>query len=360
MKTILGYIFPCFSMRYEFGGGGGKKGDAPDAPDYAQAARDTAAGNLEATRVATKANRVDQYTPYGNLTYTQGGGAPVFDQAGYDNAMQAYQQQQTGGSAAYQEWLAAKQAQPDLNWGTAPDGGPVTSGPAPNQADFMRTQGDPDRWTSNIALSPVGQQLLDYSNTAQLGLGKQMGQSLGRVDESLSRPFDQNSVQDVADQSYGMQTARLDPQWAQRKQQFDAQMANQGISAGGEAYDNASRDFGQQRNDAYNQARLSSIGTMPQTYQLSSALRSQPLNELNALRTGAQVTNPAFTPIPQQQMTQGPNLLGAAQAQYGGDMAAYNAQVGSQNSMMGGLFGLGSAAIGAYPWGGGGLAGLAV
>lgn len=233
--------------------------------------------------------------------------------------------------------------------GGASGGG--AGGAAPNQADYWRTQGDQDRWTSNIELSPVGQQLLDYSNQAQLGLGKQMGQSLGRVESQLSQPFDFNSVQDIADQSYGMQTARLDPEWQAREGQFAQQMANQGISAGGEAYNNASRQFGQQRNDAYNQARLSSIGTMPQTFQLSSAQRNQPLNELNALRTGSQVTNPSFTPVPQQQTTAGPNMLGAAQAQYGADMQAYNADQAGSNAMMGGLFSLGGSALGA-PWAG--------
>jgi hypothetical protein len=51
-----------------FGGG-----DAPAAPDYTGAANQTAAGNLKMAQAATAANRVNQYTPYGNLTYTQSG-----------------------------------------------------------------------------------------------------------------------------------------------------------------------------------------------------------------------------------------------------------------------------------------------
>ena len=262
---------------------GSKGGDAPEAPDYAAAAQQTAQGNLEAARVAAKANRVNQYTPYGNLIYTQ----------------------------------------------DSPD--------------------NPDKWSSRIDLSPTGQQLLDYSNVAQLGLGEQTGQALGRVDETLSQPFDYNSVGQLADESYKAQTARLDPEWQQREQAFQQQMANQGISAGGEAYNNASRQFGQQRNDAYSQARLNAQQMMPQTFQLSSSIRNQPLNELSALRTGSQVTNPQFTPVPQQQTTPGANYLGAAQAQYGGDMQAYNAQNAQGNAFMGGLFSLGGAALGS-PW----------
>ena len=266
-------------MTYE----GGGKGKAPKAPDYAAAARETSEGNLEAARVASKANRVDQYTPYGNINYTPGLG------------------------------------------------------------------GDPDRWRSDISLSPTGQQLLDYSNNAALGLGEQTGQALGRVDQTLSQPFDYGSVGELSDAAYQANTARLDPEWQAREGQFNQQMANQGITAGGEAYNNASRQFGQQRNDAYSQARKDAFALMPQTYQLSNALRSQPLNELNALRTGSQVQNPQFSPVPQQQATPGANMLGAAQSQYGADMQAYNAQQAGQNSFMSGLFGLGAGALGS-PW----------
>lgn len=210
--------------------------------------------------------------------------------------------------------------------------------------------GDQDQWRSDISLSPTGQKLLDYSNSAALGLGQQTGQALNRVDQSFSQPFDQQSVKDTADQSYALQTSRLDPQWKQAQEQQAATLANQGISPGGEAYDNAMRVFNQGKNDAYGQARLSSIGTMPQTYQLAQALRSQPLNELNALRTGSQVQNPTFTPAPQQQTVPGPNYSGAAQQQYGAANDIYNSQVGQQNAMTGGLFSLGGSLAGAMPW----------
>ena len=257
----------------------------PPAPDYAGAASATASGNLDAARLASKANRVNQNTPYGSISY----------------------QNMVGG--------------------------------------------DQDRWQSDINLSPTGQKLLDYSNTAALGLGQQTGQALNRVDQSLAQPFDASSVGQLADQSYAAQTARLDPQWTEREQQQRTILANQGLTAGGEAYDAAMRNFSQGRNDAYSQARLNAQATMPQTYQMAQALRSQPLNELNALRTGAQVQNPQFTPIPQQQTTAGPNMLGAAGMQGQAGMQQYNADVASQNAMTGGLFSLAGAAAGS-PWAG--------
>ena len=44
-------------------------------------------------------------------------------------------------------------------------------------------------------------------------------------------------------------------------------------------------------------------------------------------------------------------MLGAANAQYGAGMNAYNSQVGQDNAMMSGLFGIGSAMAGGMPWG---------
>lgn len=326
---------------------GKDSGSPPPAPDYSAAAKETAAGNLEAARYATKANRVNQYTPYGSLTYTQGGGGRTFDQDGFDKAMADYNAKVSGQSGGYVQPQngVLNLTMDDLTGGTNAAANAVR----PNEADYWRTSGDPDQWSSSINLSPVGQQLLDYSNQAQLGLGRQIGQGIGRVDQSLSKPFDYGSVQALSDDAYRQEVARLDPEWAKREAAQAASLANQGITAGGEAYDNAMRVFNQGRNDAYTQARRNAFNMMPQTFQLAQALRSQPINELNALRTGAQVTNPTFTPVPQQQTTAGPNLLGAAGQQYQGQMDAYNADVANQNAMMGGLFSLGGSLMGS-PW----------
>lgn len=258
------------------------KSSAPPAPDYAGAATATAQGNLEATRAATEANRINQYTPYGSLTYSR-----------------------------------------DPNAAT-PDSG----------------------WSQHVNLNETGQKLLDYQNNAALGLGEQTGQALDRVGQSLSQPFDYGSVSDVQNAAEGAITSRLDPIWDRRTNQEETKLINQGLRPGSEAYQNAMSDLNMGRNDAYQQAILAGINTMPQTYQMAQALRSQPLNELNALRTGSQVTNPTFNQVPQQQTTTGANMLGAAQAQGQADMGLYNAQAGQKNALMSGLFSLGGAAMG--------------
>lgn len=261
------------------------KQSAPATPDYAGAAQATAAGNLEAAKFATKANRVNQYTPYGNLTYSQN-----------------------------------------------PD----------------------ETWNQYVNLSDTGKKLLGYQDAASLGLGEQTTNALGRVDQSLSTPFDYGSIQDAGNAAYAQETSRLDPQWNQRQGQLETQLANQGIARGTEAYTNAMRDFNNGRNDAYSQARVNAYNMAPTQFQLAQSIRSQPLNELNALRTGAQVTNPTFSSVPQQATTAGPDLLGAAQATYNGQLAGVNAANQSASNFTSGLMGLGGAALmsptGTFSW----------
>ena len=107
------------------------------------------------------------------------------------------------------------------------------------------------------------------------------------------------------------------------------------------------KEFSQGRNDAYQQANLAAINTAPQTFQMANALRSQPLNELNAIRTGSQVQNPTFNSVPMQATTAGADTLGATQAGYNANLASANAQNASSGGMMSGLFGLGAAGLGA-------------
>jgi hypothetical protein len=185
----------------------------------------------------------------------------------------------------------------------------------------------PSGYKSTISLAPGAQGALD----TQIGLSKEMGnlaqEQIPGVREQYSQPMDQSSVQDIANKSYEAQTSRLDPQWNQREDQTRTRLANQGLMSGGEAYGNEMRDFNAARNDAYQQANLASIATMPQTYQLASSAYNQPLNTLNALRTGAQIQNPQFGPGGQPV-----DYSGAAKA--GGQYATglYNADVQDSNN----------------------------
>ena len=102
-----------------------------------------------------------------------------------------------------------------------------------------------------------------------------------------------------------------------------------------------------------NQARQQSI-------QEQAYLRSLPLNELNALRTGAQVQNPQFQPFQGVNIGQTP-IFGAAQAQGQADMNMYNQQAASANAFNSGLMQMAGMAGGMYagsPAGGAAIGGL--
>lgn len=291
----------------------------PPAPDYTAAAQATAAGNAEAARIAAKSNRVSQYTPYGNLIYTQGGN---WDQNAYNAAVE--KAKATGG---------------DIN--------------KINKSQFGY---DPDVWTSKVELTPAQQQLLDQQNQVSLGLSGLSNTGLDYVKNMLSQPFDTSKL--PAEQINAGQTAqeaimsRLNPQFQQSEDALRNRLANQGIPVGSEAWNNEMRAFGQSKNDAYTQAALQGMNigqqARQQALQEQAYLRNEPLNTLNAVRTGSQVTNPTFSNVPQQATTQGPDLLGAAQGQYNAALGASNYEQAQSNATTQGAMGLASIAAIAF------------
>lgn len=336
----------------------GGKGDAPAAPDYTAAAQATAQGNAEAARIAAQANRVNQYGPGGSIVYSQTQ-PDSFDQAGYDAANQQYQQQ-----------LAAYNSKPPavasgngvfgslggLTGGSS--GGGFFGGPptAPDRNSFMR-KGNPDQWSVTTNLSPAQQQIYDNKTQADIGLGNLANTGIQKAGGLLSNPeLDLSGV--VGRQINPGQTAqdailsRIQPQIDQSHQALQTQLANQGLTVGSEAYNNAMRTQGQQENDLRLQAATQGIGINQQARQQGiqeqAYLQDRPLNLINALRSGNQVNGPQFQNVPQQATTSGPNYSAAADSLYGSQLGRYNAGVAQSNSTTGGLFNLGSAAIGAY------------
>lgn len=128
---------------------------------------------------------------------------------------------------------------------------------------------------------------------------------------------------------------RLQPQQEMQKKQFDAQMANQGIAPGTEAYANAARVFGQQQNDQLTSAIIGGMQTGLQAQQLQGNQASQ----IKAL------TTPSFINAPTQAAVAGPDYLGALGSQTAANIAAQNAALGQKTANTAGLYGLGSAGI---------------
>jgi hypothetical protein len=274
------------------GGGGflglGPAPKAPPPPDYAGAARETAAGNLAAAQTATAANRVNQVTPYGNLTYAE--------------------------------------------TGTDSRGNPI--------------------WTATQTLSPEQQQILDMQNQTSIGLGSTINASLGRVQDVMGQGFNPNLPSTGFDPGQSYQDAymqRLAPQLEQNREAAQARLANQGIVQGTQAYDNAMRQQAQRENDLLLGATTQgfNVGSQANQQAFNQELTKYnlPLNVLSALRTGAQVQNPSFVNSAQQATTGGADILGASQMGYNAQMGNFNAQQAAQQNFNQGLMGLGAAGI---------------
>lgn len=257
------------------------KSSPPPAPDYTAAAKETATGNLDMARLATKANRVNQFTPYGSLTYKE----------------------------------------------TAPD-----------------------TWEQTQTLTPEAQSTLDkqmalsnqYADVASTGFEKARA-SLENPQLDVSQ-LPARAI-DVGQTAQDAIMSRLSPQFARQEEEMRTRLANQGITLGSQAYGQEQQQFNQGRNDAQMQAALQGINldqaNRGAALQEQAYLQDRPLNLINALRTGAQVQNPQFQQFAQQATTQGPNMLGAAQADYGAQMDAYNAQQKQGMGALSGLMGVG-------------------
>jgi hypothetical protein len=283
------------------GGGGGLLGgvtgmlfgepETPAVPNYTGAAEATAKGNLDAARAAAAANRVNQVTPYGSLNYAVTGADPY---------------------------------------------------------------GNPT-WTSTTTLSPDQQALYNYDIATSKGLGALQQKGLGYVDQMLASPFDTSKLAQTGinpgEQMSESIMRRLQPNIQMEQKQFDTQMANQGIPLGSEAYENAKRMFDQRQNDklvsSIIQGTQTGLQARGQGFSEQAYQRNEPINTLNAVRSGSQVTNPNsfYVNAPQQATTAGADYLGAAGMTGNAAIADANAKNAQQNAMMQGLFSLGGAAM---------------
>jgi hypothetical protein len=312
-------------------------GSPPPAPDYAGAAQQTAAGNLEAARAAAAANRVNQVTPYGNLTYSQNN-QPTFNSDAYKAALDSYNQ--------------AKQSyQPQTDeYGNVVNPMIIS---APNYSDFVSNPNPDSGWTATTTLSPEQQKLLDIQNQTSIQLGGLQQKGLGYVENMINKPFGVENLPQVginAGENYSDAIMRrLQPQLAMEQKSFNQQMANQGIPVGSEAYANAKRQFDMTQNDRLVAAQTGGIDVglraNNQGFNQLGYMRNEPINTLNAIRSGSQVTNPTFQSVPQQATTSGADILGATQAGYNAQLGAYNANQASSAANTGGLYQLGGTTL---------------
>lgn len=261
------------------------KRDSPPPPDYTGAAKATAAANLEAAQAAQAANMVNQITPNGNLTYSQN----------------------------------------------------------PSSADVNGNH----TYTATTTLSPEQQQIQQQTQALNSGLMSTAQTGLNYANGTLSAPgVDMSKLPSTGinpGQTYtDAMMKQLQPQIDRQTLATNNSLANQGIMEGSQAWKDSQNQLAQNNNNLEAQAVTSGmsngLAANNQAFNQQAYNQMQPINVINALRTGSQVQNPSFVNTPQQQTTNGADLLGAAQGQYNatvGNVNAQNAQSASTASTVG-------------------------
>lgn len=279
----------------------------PPAPDYAGAAQATAQGNKEAAIAAQAGNMINQYTPYGSVEYAVRG---------------------------------------------EQDGTPL--------------------WSQTVNLSPEQQAQFNQNQAINKQLGDVAQSGVGYVQQAMANPLQAQEIQrklqdpqllqqQTVDALYKANTQYLDPQFEQSEANLRNRLANQGITQGSEAYEREMGNLARQKQRAYESARNAAIGGGTQAAQgmfgmglqggtfanqaaaqqlaQEQALQQNPINMLNAVRTGQQMQTAQMPQVGTSSPGNlsnwsGPDLLSAATAQGQFDQGIYNAKSAANAQLM--------------------------
>ena len=260
-------------------------------PNFTGAAEQQAAGNLSGAQTATTANRVNQYNPYGAMTWNQ-------DPSG--------------------QWSQTTQFSPEL------------------QQMMSQYQG------LGTAFGNVGQGALNqYGQIDSTGGVQPNVQGMQQVGDAIYGAATSRLDPQWQQRQSGLQNQLYNQGLRPGGEAYDASQRNM---------DFAQNDAYQQ---ARAQALAAATGAQKDLFGMGQQASNTALNQAMAARGQAQPQSPQFGSYYQQQATTGPNYLGALGEQYGGQLDIYNADTAKQNALMQGLFGIGSGIMGLPVSGGG-------
>jgi hypothetical protein len=225
----------------------------------------------------------------------------------------------------------------------------INPGETYSDAIMRRLQPDLERQRSaeeaRLANQGIGLGSNAYS-TAKDILGRQQNdaltsaivQGMGVGLQANQQQFGQNAAQTQAQNAANAQAY----QQALASGQFGNQAAaqNTGNAANLAAFGN--QGVNQQFQQGLANAQLGNQAQQ-QGFQQAAYNQMQPINVINALRTGSQVQNPSYASTPQQANVAGADILGATQQGYNAQLGAVNAQNAASGNFMSGLMGLGGA-----------------
>lgn len=347
------------------------KPKAPEQPDYGAAAQQQGVANVNSAVATNRLNQVNQTGPYGNLTYSYGSQA---DGGGYTDP-------QTG------QWI------PQVTASTTLD---------PAQQRLLDQNNQISSNLNDLALRGVG--YVGEASKNPIDTSGLPSFATGLATPSFATSFDTSklgampSSDDFAGQRDKITAAymeRLQPYLDKQQSALDTKLANQGITNGSQAWnwdqDQNSRAVNDQRIAALlagdqeqqnlfqnamgirqqgfgeaqsmgnfgNQAREAQFQTglasgqfsnqaRAQAIQEADYLKNQPLNMLNALRSGNQVTTPTFGNVAGGANIGAAPIYQATNDQYTAALKEYQAKMSAYGGMLGGLSSLGGAAVGKW------------
>lgn len=262
------------------------KPQAPEVPDPKETAQAQLGTNIGTAVANNSMGLIDQSNPYGSLTYNETG---------------------------TKEW-------------TDPYTGQTYEVPT---------------YEAVTSYSPEMQRSMDAQLSAKTGLNELASQQSGFLKDYLGKPADIS-----ADRGYYEDALmeRMSPYQERDRAALETRLANQGIVAGGDAWNAEMDAFNRSTNDARLGTILKAGDYAGQEIAQKSAARSQPINEIAALLGGGQIATPNFS-ISQPGGMPNTDVAGLINDAYGQEYNAYAQQMNQWNNVMGGLFGLGSAII---------------
>lgn len=199
---------------------------------------------------------------------------------------------------------------------------------------------DVPMFSAYTSLSPEEQRIYDTNQATRFSMADLANDRMDFLGHYLGSRQNTNPNR-VANYLYDLGEDRLAPRLAQQREQLEAQLANQGIGLGSEAYRSAMNDFHEAENDAYNSLLLNGYD---KAWNYMQAERAQPINEISALMSGSQIALPNYGMNVPQTIPTTDNAAIITDI-YNGELDAYNTQMSGYTSLMGGLFGLMGSAI---------------
>lgn len=196
------------------------------------------------------------------------------------------------------------------------------------------------QYTQTTVLTPEQQAIFDKTQGAQTNIAGIAQDQSAMVADYLKTPFEFDN-QDAADWAYDLGASRIRPEQAKNEEALRSRLVNAGLRPGTAAWDSEMTRMTQGNTDQMNQLALQGRS---QAFGESLATRNQPLNEITALLSGSQVSNPAQMsgPTPQASVG-GVDYTGLVNQQY-------QSRLQNSNAKLGGLFGLGGAVAGGGFW----------